>query len=371
MTPLQRAATVVMPTNGQTGKTGGAPYGAVILMGTDGVVDGTGSGTPQRVKAAVDELQQQYRAGTTGTLRDIPMLVGVDQEYGQVARLVNGFTKFPGAGALAGISPTAKAASTVTKVAAAAGAEMRAVGVNLDFAPDADVLPVDGSSAIGDRSYGTDPQRTGVLVSAAVRGYQSAGVAATLKHFPGIGRIATDTHKALPDLSAGCAEWNETEAVPMRAGIDAGAAAVMTGHVLMPAAGADTVPASISPAVVGELLRGKGTAGCDGLGFGGVTVSDSMQMAPIANSFSSGEAAWRALGAGQDLVLMPIDPAAAVRGIVAAVQSGELPSQRLSDAATAVLALRIAVARYPTPPLSVVNSPEHQQLLAEVRRLGA
>lgn len=371
MTPVQRAASVVMPTNGQAGETGGAPYGAVILMGTDGVVDGTGPGTPDRVKAVVDELQGRYRAATAGPLRDVPLLIGVDQEYGQVARLVNGFTQFPGAGALATITPTAKAASAITKVAAAAGTEMRAVGVNIDFAPDADVLPTDGASAIGDRSYGSDPERTGTLVSAAVRGYQSAGVAATLKHFPGIGRIATDTHKSLPDLPTNCAEWNDAEAVPMRAGIDAGAAAVMTGHVLMPAAGADALPASVSPEVVGELLRGKGIGECKGLGYTGVTVSDSMQMAPIANSFSSGEAAWRALAAGQDLVLMPIDPAAAVKGVVAAVQSGELSAERLSAAATAVLALRIALARYPTPPLSVVKSPEHQQLLAEVRKLGA
>ena len=87
---------------------------------------------------------------------------------------------------------------------------MLAVGINVDFAPDADVLPESGPSGVDDRSFGSDPERTGTLVAAAVRGYQSAGLAATIKHFPGIGRLATDTHKALPSLDVGCEEWNRS-----------------------------------------------------------------------------------------------------------------------------------------------------------------
>ena len=131
------------------------------------------------------------------------------------------------------------------------------------------------------RTFGSDPERSARLVAAAVRGYQSGGVAATVKHFPGIGRVATDTHKALPTLDASCEEWNAVEAVPMRAGVDAGTALVMTGHIEMPAVGAVDQSSALTGAVVTDLLKGSGVAGCTGLNFHGVAVSDSFEMAPV------------------------------------------------------------------------------------------
>jgi beta-N-acetylhexosaminidase len=366
MTVAQRAGAVIMPVAAQvTGKIAAGHYGGVILMGSNGVVDGTGSGGPQQVRAQVTALQQQRDSSVPA-----PLLIGVDQEYGQVARLVHGFTRFPGASELAGIRDTAVATALTERMATAAAAEMRAVGISVDFAPDSDVLPVSGDSAIGDRSYGTDPRRVAAFVAAAVRGYQAGGVAATIKHFPGIGRIAVDTHTALPTLTAGCAEWSRTEAVPMAAGVQAGAALVMTGHVHFPAVSGDAAPASLSSKVVTELLRGKGYAGCAGLVYRGVTVTDSLQMSPVADSYASGEAAWRALAAGQDLVLMPIDPVAAAGGIVAAVQNGSLSTVRLADAATAVVALRLATARSQRPSISVVNCAAHRALAAQANSAG-
>jgi len=366
MTLTQRAGAVIMPVAGQvTGKIAAGHYGGVILMGSNGVIDGTGSGGPQEVRAQVTALQQQRDSSVPA-----PLLIGVDQEYGEVARLVHGFTRFPGASELSGIRNTATATALAERIATAAAAEMRAVGISVDFAPDSDVLPTTGDSAIGRRSYGADPGRVGEFVAAAVRGYQAGGIAATIKHFPGIGRIAADTHTALPTLTVGCAEWSRIEAVPMAAGVAAGAALAMTGHVHFPAISSDAAPASLSPKVVTELLRGKGFGGCIGLGYQGVTVTDSMQMAPVVDSYSSGEAAWRALAAGQDLVLMPIDPAAAALGIVGAVQDGSLSAGRLAEAATAVVALRLATARSQRPPISVVNCAAHRALAAQARSAG-
>lgn len=349
MTPLQRAQSVLMPAASQVG--GGrspVPYGGVILMGANGVLDGTTSGTPQQVRDLVTGLQKRSPA--------IPLLIGVDQEYGSVTRLVRGFTAFPGASVLGELADPA----TAGQVAAAAGREMRAVGVTIDFAPVADVRPTSGDSAIGDRSYDSDPQRVGRFVTAVVQGLQNAGVAATIKHFPGIGSLAQDTHVELPSLPASCAAWSERDAVPVKAG--ASALLAMTGHVHFPAAEATKYPASLSHRVVTDLLRGKGFGECTGIGYRGLTVTDSMQMAPIANHYSSGEAAWRALMAGQDLVLMPVDPVAAANGIVQAIGTGQLEADRLADAATRVLALRLAAAATATPPMSVINSPEHQAL---------
>ncbi len=340
--------------------------GGVILMGSKGAVDGTSGGTPAQVASVTAELQAQVPATAAGA----PLLVGTDQEYGLVTRLVNGFTDFPGAAELSAIPDAGTAAAATSSVTAAAGAELLAVGINVDFAPDADVLPESGPSGVDDRSFGSDPDRTGTLVAAAVRGYQSAGVAATIKHFPGIGRLATDTHTALPSLDVSCPEWNAVEAVPMRAGVDAGVSLVMTGHVLMPAVGAADRSSALSSEVVTDLLRGPGRAGCAGLNFHGVTVSDSFQMAPVVDSFGPAEAAWRGLAAGQDLILMPVDPAAAVSGITEAVTAGTLQPTRLKEAATAVYALRIALGRSPRPGLDVVGSAEHAAIAANARAQG-
>ena len=361
MSVREQAALVLMPAASSVDATvTSVRYGGVILMGSNGVVDGTGGGTPAEVRDYVGDLQAQ-RPAAWG-----PMLVAVDQEYGDVARLVNGFTEFPGASEIAS-SGRDDAVSMTERAAAAAAQEMRAVGVGIDFAPDADVLPADGESAIGDRSYGTDPDTVASFVAAAVRGYQSGGVAATLKHFPGIGGLSSDTHEVLPTVQQSCAAWNTSARVPFAAGIDAGAALVMTGHVLFPAAGVSDEPTSLSPTAVDDVLRGKGSAGCTGLGYTGVSVSDSFEMAPVTEAFSAEEAAWRGLAAGQDLILLPASPARAIDGIAAAVQSGQLPASRLRDAAGRILTLQSATSNVVVPPLSVVGSPEHRALADAAR----
>lgn len=367
MSTAERAGTVVMASSADavgTDLVGRLNLGGVILMGSKGTIDGTSGGTPSQVAAVAADLQAQVPAGRA------PVLIGTDQESGLVTRLVNGFTDFPGADELSAIPDVDTAAALTEQVTAASAAEMRAVGVTVDFAPDADVLPASGSSGVAGRTFGSDPDRSARLVAAAVRGYQQGGVAATIKHFPGIGRTATDTHEALPTLTTDCAEWNAVEAVPMRGGVDAGAALVMTGHIDLPAVGTDGTSSALSSAVVTDLLKGSGVAGCQGLGFHGVAVSDSFEMAPVADNFGPAEAAWRGLAAGQDLVLMPADPAAAVAGIAAAAESGQLSAERLTDAATRVYALRLALSRVPAPGLDTVGSAEHESIAAQARAAG-
>jgi beta-N-acetylhexosaminidase len=364
MSLADRAASVLMVTGREaigTGLLTTRHVGGVILFAPGGIVDGTAGGTPAQVAAVTATLRADAATDPAG----VPPLIGTDQEYGLVQRLKNGFTTFPRAVQLGAIDDIDVAAAITREVAAAAGAEMRAVGVTVDFAPVFDVLPAGGGpSAIGQygRSYGSDPDRVAALVAAAVTGYQRGGVVSAMKHFPGLARLGADSHVTLPTLSVSCADWNAHEAIPARAGIDAGALMVMTGHMLLPAAGDATRPASISPVVVQKLLKGNGAAGCEGMGFGGVTVTDSMQMAPITDNYAAGAGAVAALKAGEDLILMSANPAAAIDGIVAAVKSGTLPARRLDEAATAVLALRIATARVPAPPLNVVNSAAHRAL---------
>lgn len=366
MSLSDRAASVIMVTGKQaigTRLLAKHHFAGVILFAPGKVVDGTRNGTPAQVAAVTAALRADAARDPAGAAP----LIATDQEYGAVQRLRQGFTTFPSAAQLGSISDTATAARLTSQVAAAAAAEMRAVGVTVDFAPVFGVTPADGgASAIGEfgRSYGSDPQKVAALVAAAVTGYQSGGVVAGLKHFPGLARIASDSHVTLPTLNATCADWNAHEAIPAQAGVDSGALMVMTGHVLMPAVGDTKLPASIDPPIVQKLLKGNGISTCRGMGFDGVAVTDSLQMAPVADHYGSGAAAVAALTAGEDLLLMPADPVAAAAGIVAAVTAGTLAASRLADAATSVLALRMASARVANPPLSVVGSAAHGRVAA-------
>lgn len=337
--------------------------GGVILMGSNGVLDGTDNGTPDEVATITADLQQQ--SGDP----DFPLLVATDQEFGLVNRLQYGFTQFPAAHDY--LAAGDQAPALLKKASTVSGTEMSAVGINVNFAPDADLLisedaADDGSSAIGNRSYGADAATVGTMVAAAVTGYQSAGVAATLKHFPGLGGISTDTHQALPTFDGDCSYWNTHDRVPFRAGIKAGAALVMTGHVLMPSVTDDGVPASLSAPLVTDLLQSKGSGDCDGLEFTGLAVTDSLQMAPVTDGYGPGDAAWLALAAGEDLLLMPTDPGDAVDGIVGAVADGSLTEKRLRSAAVQVMTLRAALGHVVVPPMSVIDSEQHRVAAAEV-----
>jgi len=300
--------------------------GGVVLMGDPG------SGDPvARVRALTGALQQAS-AGLGLTLdRDTDMLVATDQEYGSVTRIRSGILQLPSAMAFG-----AAGRPELTEAAwRAAGADLASLGINVDFAPDADVTATPGNTVIGSRSYGSTPAAVGEHVAAAVRGLQAAGVAATLKHFPGHGNTTTDSHEALPVLGQSLADLTGADLPPFQAGIGAGSWLVMSGHLDV-AAVEKGVPASFSSKVLGPLLRGQ-------LGFGGVVVTDALNMAP-AMAWPPGEAAVRALLAGNDLLLMPPDLAAARQGLLDALASGRLPRARLLDAVTRIATLRYRLA---------------------------
>ncbi len=245
MTPAQKAGSVVMAASGvavDSTVVGDLGLAGVNLLGSRGVLDGTTAGRPGQVAAVTAALAAQVPVSQAG----FALLVATDQENGTVTRLINGFTELPGAGALGTIGDLNAAVAATREVAAISAAELAAVGINLDFAPVSDLLPLRGSSGIGDRSFGTDPARVAALVTAAVQGYQDAGVATSLKHFPGLGEVAADSHVTLATLKTDCGTWNTRASVPVRAGVDAGAAMVMTGHTLFPAVDPGSEPTSLS-----------------------------------------------------------------------------------------------------------------------------
>ncbi|WIM97919.1 glycoside hydrolase family 3 N-terminal domain-containing protein [Actinoplanes oblitus] len=302
---------------------------------------------PKQVRALTDGLQAAARQLPAAA----PLMIGTDQEYGIVTRVADGVTALPSAFAIG-----AAGRPELTEAAwHAAGEELAAMGVTVDFAPVADTLGTAGSSVIGSRSYGTDAKANANQVAAAVRGMQAAGVSAALKHFPGHGHTTGDSHDELPLIKQSLAAWKAQDLPPFQAGVQAGAGVVMSGHLNLQAVDKGT-PATFSHKIMTDVLRGQ-------LKFSGVAITDAMNMAP-ARKWPAGEAAVRALNAGNDMLLMPPDIGAARDGIVAGLRSGALKRERLVEAVTRILTLKFRTAATPQPDLSVLASAPHQQAVA-------
>jgi beta-N-acetylhexosaminidase len=278
----------------------------------------------------------------TATLRahHPEVLIAVDEEGGTVTRVqARAGSSYPGNAALGAVGDTA----LTRRVAASIGAMLAAGGVNLDLAPVADVDAVPVNPIIGVRSFGADPGLVAAHTAAFVEGVQSHLVAACAKHFPGHGRTDTDSHVTRPVVEASLSDLRETDLVPFRAAAGAGVRSIMTAHVVFPAI--DTVPATISRRVLAGLLR-------EELGFGGVIVTDALEMAAIGDNAASAEGAVRSLAAGADLLCLPGQWAAQQRArdsLACAVRDGTVPARRVEESAARVRALAAWARADPAP----------------------
>jgi beta-N-acetylhexosaminidase len=248
----------------------------------------------------------------------------VDQEGGRVARLKAPFTQWPAAATLGRSGDIALA----ERFARALAAELRAVGITLDYAPVLDVLTNPKNPVIGDRSISEKAVDAARLGAAIVRTLQAEGIAACGKHFPGHGDTQVDSHLELPIVEHPVERMRQVEFLPFKAAIDAGVATVMTAHVLTPALD-EKRPATLSHRVVTGLLRGE-------LGFEGVILSDDLEMKAIAGEYAVPAAAVLAVEAGCDGVLICSGDhqtqAAALEALVHAVETGALTEKRVEDA---------------------------------------
>jgi len=301
---------------------------ADLHVGTVGGPDVGKHRSPRDVAAYLERLQR----AAASTDHGIGLLVNADFEYG-AGQKVDGATEFPQAMGLgaAGTQSDAEAAARVT------AREARSMGITWNNAPVADVNTNPDNPVIGWRSFGDDPDAVGDLVAAQVRGYQSESVAATPGHFPGHGPTDLDSHADLPVVDCSRAELEATHLAPFRRAVDAGAGAVMTGHLRVPCLDAER-PATLSPAVH-EFLR-------DRLDFDGVVVTDSLRMDAVAEDWAVEEAALAAIRAGADvaMTLCPFEKLVDVSDrLVAAVETGELPEARLNEAVRRVLRLKASV----------------------------
>ena len=249
------------------------------------------------------------------------------------------------------------------RVAHATATELLAMGVNVAYAPVCDLATNPGNPAMGIRSFGDDPTTVAAFAAATVRGLRDAGTAATVKHFPGLGEALADSHHGLPALGHDRARLDAVELVPFRAAIEAGADLAMSAHVALEAiTGNSDLPATLSRAVMTELLR-------DGLGFGGLTITDALDMAAIPQGEGMEDAVVAALRAGVDLLLAAPDPAKLARIDAALEDAGtrdrlDPASAAASEARLAALRRRLSAA--PAPDLGVVRSAAHLALAREV-----
>ena len=292
-------------------------------------------GSPFDIAAKLNALQRRSR---------LPLLVSADLEWGAGMRVV-GATAFPQIMAVGATGDPRDA----YEIGTAAAVEGRAVGIHVNFAPDADVNNNPANPIINVRSFGEDPRTVSRLVTEYVRGLHEHGMLATLKHFPGHGDTQTDSHLGLPVITAGYARLDTLELVPFRAGIAAGADVVMSAHIAFPALTGSDDPGTLSPAVLTGLLR-------DSLRFGGLVVTDALTMGGIVAKYGAGEATVRAFLAGSDLLLMPTDPDSAVDAMAAAVAAGRITRERLAASVRRVLEIkrRLGLFHHRTVPLDSI-----------------
>ena len=280
--------------------------GGVILFGHN-----------MRSEGQVRDLTASLQRMSMRTQPAVPLFVAVDQEGGAVAS-APWVAPQPAAAEIGGRGDPAEARAVAEEI----GRDLLRAGVNTNFAP---VVDTGFGAAIGDRSYGEDPGLVSRMGAAAVEGYEGAGIVSAAKHFPNHGPAVADSHRELPVVHHDMEALRSHDLPPFRAAVEAGVPMVMAGHLLYPAVDAER-PASLSPRWM-ALLR-------EEIGFGGVIVTDDLAMAGASGEGTTEKAAVEAVKAGADLLIVSSPPqqqADAYDAVVAAVESGEIPEERVRD----------------------------------------
>ena len=313
----------------------------------------------------VAEIAREAQALT----QELPLWVSVDQEGGRVARLKSPFTVWPPMLTLGRSGDEALA----ERFARALAAELKAVGISLDYTPVLDILTNPKNPAIGDRALAERADDVARLGRRIITTLQKAGIAACGKHFPGHGDTSTDSHHELPLIEHSPDRLDAVELVPFRAAIEAQVASIMTAHILIPAYDSER-PATLSPAIVDGLLKKR-------LGYGGLVLSDDLEMKAISSRYGVPEAAVASIAAGCDAVLLcgtSQEPQfAALEALIRAVEDGTIPFTRVEDA---LARHRRVKERFlaPTRPRPLAGSAlraalggdEHQAIAAEMARFA-
>lgn len=276
----------------------------------------------EQVMNLIRDLQQDVK---------IPFFISVDEEGGRVSRLGNnkeiGMTSIPQASKIATLDDASKIFSTL-------GKELKEIGFNMDFAPVADVNTNPNNPVIGDRAFSSDPLIVAAMVGEAIKALQEQGVASVVKHFPGHGDTLKDTHTGTAIVEHDKKRLESVELMPFNKAIEEDAVGIMVAHIALPNVTFNDIPASLSNSITTELLRNQ-------MKYEGLVITDALNMKAISEHFKSDEACIKAVLAGVDMLLMPEDFELAYKGIIEAVQNGEISEDRINNSVKRILKAKI------------------------------
>ena len=282
----------------------------------------------------LDENQIKEYTSALHNASDLPLLIGIDEEGGRVARIgnnenfsVTSFGSMEAVGASENTDEAYNAGRTI-------GAYLHEYGFDLDFAPVADINSNPENRVIGDRAFGSDALLVSSMVNAFAAGLQDEGVYGCVKHFPGHGDTAGDTHEGFVKVDKTWDELFGNEIIPFVSAIKNDIPFVMAAHVACPEITGDNTPASMSYTLLTEKLRNE-------LGFKGIIITDGMNMGAVTQNYSSAEAAVKAVNAGVDMILCPYDFFDAYNGIIDAVNSGSISIERIDESVSRILNIKL------------------------------
>ena len=281
--------------------------------------------SPEQFKAMTANTQR-----LAGELGMFPLFLAIDEEGGEVARVGNhpGFS-VQQISAMADIGRTGDVRKAF-EAGNAIGEYLHELGINVDFAPDADVLTNPGNTVVKTRSFGENPDLVTQMATAYLKGLNGHGVYGAPKHFPGHGATAEDSHKGFAYINKGWEELEQAELVPFAHFAKQKVNFIMCGHISLPAVIGDDTPCSLSPKALDGYLREK-------MGFQGIIITDALNMGAIQNHYSSGEAAVAAIEAGVDMLLMPANFQEAYQAVLDAVRQGRISEERLNQSVERII----------------------------------
>lgn len=275
--------------------------------------------------------QQQYAQKRIG----LPLFISIDEEGGQVARIVSAGIDVPRISNLSEIGASGDS-SLAYEVGDTIGTYLNRMGFNLDFAPVADVLTNPDNTVVKNRSFGSNPALVSQMVTETLNGLWAHSVYGCPKHFPGHGATLGDTHKGYAYTDKTWEELKDNEILPFREAIGQGVSFLMVGHISLPNIIGTDVPASCSETMIQGYLR-------EELGYDGIVLTDALNMGAITDQYTSAQAAVKAFQAGNDMLLMPADFPSAYQGILSALQEGTISEERLNESVRRILSVKLSM----------------------------
>lgn len=264
----------------------------------------------------------------------LPAFLCVDEEGGTVARIAgNSAFGVSDVGKMSDIGATGDAQNAY-HAGTVIGTYLKQLGFQVDFAPVADVLTNSDNTVIGSRSFGSEAGLVADMVASELAGLSDQGVYGVVKHFPGHGGTAEDSHEGAAVSEKTLEELKAEDLLPFQRAVDAGVSFVMVGHISLPNVTGDNTPASLSPFIITDVLRGQ-------IGYNGIVVTDAMDMQAITAGYTADQAALAAVNAGADIILMPQDYETAYQALLSAVQSGAVSEERINESVTRIVKIKM------------------------------